>query len=77
MFLGGFGNNNCGYSEDVGVKCLGFDFFMRCVVDCGDGFYEDKKMCKCCYDICKICFWKLDWCVSCNLFYFLEFVSCV
>lgn len=74
---GGFGNNNCGHSEDAGVKCSGPDLSTRCVADCGDGFYEDKNTCKRCHDTCKTCFGKPDRCASCNPPYFLEFASCV
>lgn len=49
LFLGGFGFYNCYYSEDVGVKCLGFDLFIRCVFNCELGFYDDKNICKCCF----------------------------
>ncbi|KAL9986144.1 hypothetical protein ACROYT_G000235 [Oculina patagonica] len=74
---GGFGNNNCGHSEDAGVKCSGPDLSTRCVSDCGDGFYDDKDTCKRCQDTCKTCLGKPDRCASCNPPYFLEFTSCV
>lgn len=77
MNSGGFGANNCGHSEDVGVRCKGPDRSLRCVESCGDGFYDDKGNCRRCSDICHTCQGKRDQCFSCLAPYFLEFTNCV
>ena len=76
-YAGGFGANNCGHSEDVGVRCRGPDRSLRCVESCGDGFYDDKGICRRCSDICHTCQGKRDHCFSCLAPYFLEFTNCV
>ncbi|XP_068740263.1 scavenger receptor cysteine-rich type 1 protein M160-like isoform X1 [Montipora capricornis] len=77
MNVGGFGANNCGHSEDAGVKCEGPDRSQRCVETCGEGFYEDGGNCKRCSEKCQSCLSKANECSRCVAPYFLQFTDCV